>query len=92
MSYLASQFIQFKNEYFSNNPIKKWAEEQNGHTDGKQTREKNVQHYRKNANQNYNEVLPHTGKNGHHQKVAKINAGEVVEKGEFSCTICRNEN
>ena len=36
----------------------------------------------RNANQNYNEISPHTGQNGHHQKVYKtINAGEGVEKG-----------
>ena len=52
----------------------------------------NIAHCQKNANQNYNEVSPHFGKKGHHQKIAKISAGEVVEKGEFSCTICRNEN
>ena len=52
----------------------------------------NIAHCQKNANQNYNEVSPHFGNKGHHQKIAKISAGEVVEKGEFSCTICRNEN
>ena len=26
---------------------------------------------RGNTNQNYNEILPHTGQNGHHQKVYK---------------------
>ena len=31
LSYLASQFIPFKNDYFLNNPIKKWAEDLNGH-------------------------------------------------------------
>ena len=27
--------------------------------------------YKKNANQNYNELSPHTSQNGHHQKVYK---------------------
>ena len=27
----------------------------------------NIAHYQRNANQNYNEVSPHTGQNGHHQ-------------------------
>ena len=34
------------------------------------TRKDNVVHQR-NANQNYNEISPHTGHNGHHQKVYK---------------------
>ena len=28
----------------------------------------NITNYQRNANQNYNEVSPHTGQNGHHQK------------------------
>ena len=28
----------------------------------------NITHYQRNANQNYNEIPPHTGQNGHHQK------------------------
>ena len=33
------------------------------------------------ANQNYNEVSPHTSQNGHHQKnLQTINTGENVEK------------
>ena len=30
-----------------------------------------ITNYQRNANQNYNEVSPHTGQNGHHQKVFK---------------------
>ena len=30
----------------------------------------NIANYKKNANQNYNEVLPHTGQNSHHQTVS----------------------
>ena len=39
------------------------------HTDGQQVHEKmlNITNYQRNANQNYNEVSPHTSKNGHHQ-------------------------
>ena len=41
--------------------------------------------YQRNANQNYNKVLPHTSQNGHHQKnLQTINAGENVEKREPS--------
>ena len=31
----------------------------------------NIAHYLRNANQNYNKISPHTGQNGHHQKVYK---------------------
>ena len=46
---------------------------QRRHTDGQQVHEKmlNIANHQRNANQNYNEVTPHTGQNGHHQKVYK---------------------
>ena len=61
-------------------------------TDGQETHEKmlNIIHYQRNANQNYNEVLPHTGQNDHYLQA--INAGEGVEKRESSWTICWNVN
>ena len=31
----------------------------------------NIIHYYRNANQNYNDISPHTSQNGHHQKVNK---------------------
>ena len=39
-------------------------------TDGQKADEKmvNISNYQRNANQNYNEVLPHTNQNAHHQK------------------------
>ena len=42
-------------------------------TDGQQAREKMliIANYQRNANQNCNEVLPHSSQNGHHQKVYK---------------------
>ena len=40
----------------------------------------NITNYERNANQNYNEVSPHTGQNGRHQKIYKQYAGEGVEK------------
>ena len=54
--------------------IKQWAEELNRHfsnqraTDGQQAHEQmlNIVNYSRNVNQNYNEILPHTGQNGHH--------------------------
>ena len=53
----------------------------------------NIAHYYRNANQNYNEISPHTSQNGHHPKVYKtINAGEGVEKRECSCTVGGNVN
>ena len=59
-----------------NNPIKKWAE--NLDISPKKTYRwptntwKDAQlHYQRGENQNYNEVLPHTGQNGQHQKIYK---------------------
>ena len=41
----------------------------------------NTPHYSRNANQNYNEISPHNGQNGHHHKMStKIKAGEGVEQ------------
>ena len=41
----------------------------------------NITHYCINANQNHNEISPHTGQNGQDQKsLQTINAGEGVEK------------
>ena len=62
-----------------NNPIKKMGRRpkqtflQRRHTDGQQAHEKmlNTANYQRTANQNYNEVSPHTGQNDHHQKVYK---------------------
>ena len=41
---------------------------QRRHTDGQQAHKKmfNITNYQRNANQNYNEVPPHMGQNGHH--------------------------
>ena len=47
----------------------------------------------RNANQNYNELSPHTSQDGHHQKnLQTINAGQSVEKRESSYTIGGNVN
>ena len=68
---------------------------QRRHTDGQKAHEKmlNITNYYRNANQNYNEVSPHMGQNGHHQKnLQTINAVEGVEKREPSYTVGRNVN
>ena len=41
---------------------------QGRYTDGQQTHEKmlNIADYKRNANQNYHEIPPHTSQNGHH--------------------------
>ena len=41
---------------------------QRRYTDGQQAHEKmlNITNFQRNANQNYNEVPPHTGQNGYH--------------------------
>ena len=46
---------------------------QRRHTDGQKAHEKmlNITNYEKSGNQNYNEVSPYTGQNGHHQKMYK---------------------
>ena len=80
------------NSIKTNNPPIKWAEDpflQRGHTDVQQTHEKmfNISSYQGNANQNYNEIPPHTGQNGHHQKIHKQHAGEGVKRKEPSYTV-----
>ena len=50
----------------------------------------NIANYQRNANQNYNDALPHSSQNGHHQKFYIINTGEGVEKKEPSYTVDRN--
>ena len=53
----------------------------------------NIINHQRNANQNCNEVSPHTSQNGHHQKnLQTINAREGVEKREPSCIVGGNEN
>ena len=53
----------------------------------------NITSYQRNANQNYNEVLPHPSQNGHYQKnLQTINTGEGVEKREPSYTVDGNVN
>ena len=68
---------------------------QRRHKDGQKAHEKmlNITNYQGNANQNYKEVSPNTGQNGHHQKnLQTINAGEGVEEREPSYTVGRNVN
>ena len=52
----------------------------------------NITHYQRNANQNYNELSPHTGQNGPHQKTQTIDAGKGVEKREPSYIVDGNAN
>ena len=50
-----------------------------------------ITNYQRNANQNYSEVSPDNGQNGHHGKsLQTINAGEDVEKREPSYTVGYN--
>ena len=51
-----------------------------------------IANYQRNANQNYNEVLPHTGQNGHYQNLQIKNAREGVKKRDPSYTVGRNVN
>ena len=45
------------------------------HTDCQEAYEKmlNISNYQRNADQNYNEVSPHSGQSGHHQKISTNN-------------------
>ena len=52
----------------------------------------NITHYQRNSSQNYNEVSPHTGQNGHHHSLQTINTGEGVVKREPSYTVGGNAN
>ena len=66
---------------------------QRRHTDCQQTHEKmlNITNHYRDANQNHNEVSPHTSQNGHHQKsLQTINAGKGVEKREPFWTVSGN--
>ena len=58
----------------------------------RKSREKmlNTASYKRNTNQNYNEVPLFTSQNGHHQKSVIINAGECVEQREPSYTVSGN--
>ena len=49
---------------------------------GQQAHEKmlNIINYQRNANQNYNAVLPHTSQNGYHLCLQIINGEEGEEK------------
>ena len=53
---------------------------------------KNISHYLRNADENYNGVSSHTGQNVHHRSLQTINAGEAVEKRELSYTVGGNAN
>ena len=51
----------------------------------------NITHYKRNANQNHNEIPFHTSQNGLHQEnLQTINAGEDVEKREPSYVVGGN--
>ena len=62
---------------------------QRGNADGQEAHEKmlNITNYQGNANQNYNEITPHTSKNVYYEKRHEItNLGEDMNKGN-PCTL-----
>ena len=72
------------------NQIQKWAEDLNDmtflhrrHTNGQKAHEKmlNITDYERNADQNHNDLSPHTGQNDHHNKINKWMLKRMGEKG-----------
>ena len=59
------------------------------HADGQQAHEKmlNITKYQGNANQNHDEISPHTCQNGHHQKIYKQQMLEGVWRKGNSPTL-----
>ena len=51
----------------------------------------NKTYYWRNANQNDNEISPHTNQNDHHQKMY-LNAGEDMEKRKPFCIAVGDVN
>ena len=68
---------------------------QRRHTAGQQTHEKmlNITNYQGNANQNHNEISPHTFQNGYYKKRQQTTSvAEDVEKREHLYTLGGNVN
>ena len=66
-----------------------WTFFQRRRTDDQQAHEKmlNITKYHVNANQNHNEIPPHTCQNGYYQKRQEICVGEDVENREPLFTV-----
>ena len=101
VSKIYKQLMRF-NIIKTNNPIKKMGRRtkytflQRRHIDGQQAHEKmfNITNFQRNANQNYNEVSPHTSQKDHNEKKKSPQTTNArgVEKREPSCTAGGNVN
>ena len=93
ISKIYKQLIQLSTRK-TNNPIKEWGKDLNRHfskegTDGRQIHEKmlSIAHCQRNADQNYNEISPHIGQNGHHQKSTNNKCWRECGERKHSYTV-----
>ena len=55
-------------------------------------KKKKITHHQRNANQNHNEMSPHTCQNAYHQKYTNNKGWRNVDKRELSYAVARNVN
>ena len=62
---------------------------QGGHTEGPETYEKmlSITSHQRDANENHNEIPPHTSENGHHKQINKEVLERMQRKGHPSALL-----